>query len=268
MPPYTTQNQPPPPARNELVEWYSSIPPVTRALITAGALVPLAPALGAAKMSSLLLMWKPVFEKFQLWRLVTCFFVQPINLNLAFNLFFIYRSSLQLEREQFLGRTADYVYFLMVTSGIQLIAAYFLNHYALSSGLMLTISYLWSQRYRGTPVSFMFGFRFQAQYLPVVQIAYEFLMSSGSTPMVSIVGCAAGYIYDYFVTEYPRAAGVRLLDTPNWLRSLFPPTTHNQGGFGNTPAGPSNVRLQPGRAAEPSNSMFGSHQWGRGQRLE
>jgi len=51
----------------------------------------------------------------------------------------------------------------MVTSGVQLVAAYFLNHYALSSGLMMAISYLWSQKYRGTQVSFMFGLRFQVR---------------------------------------------------------------------------------------------------------
>jgi hypothetical protein len=72
MPPYTTQNQrPPPQPRNELVEWYYSIPPVTRALMTAGVVVPIAPVLGIAGMHSLLLVWKPVFEKFQA-RLVMC----------------------------------------------------------------------------------------------------------------------------------------------------------------------------------------------------
>jgi hypothetical protein len=72
MPPYRTQNQrPPPQPRNELVEWYYSIPPVTRALMTAGVVVPMAPVLGIAGMHSLLLVWKPVFEKFQA-RLVMC----------------------------------------------------------------------------------------------------------------------------------------------------------------------------------------------------
>jgi derlin-1 len=107
----------------------------------------------------------------------------------------------------------------------------------------------------------------QAQYLPAVQIAYEFLMSYGSTPMVSIIGCASGYLYNYFTNEYPRAAGVRLLDTPNWLKSLFPPTARNTGGFGNAAGDASNVRLQAGRPEQPSNSMFGGHQWGPGNRL-
>ena len=86
--------------------------------------------------------------------------------------------------------------------------------------------------------------------------------------MASIIGWGAGYLYNYFVEEYPRAAGIRLLDTPNWLRSLFPHTTGNQAGFANNTGGANNIRVQPGRAdQQPSNSVFGGHQWGRGQRL-
>jgi hypothetical protein len=92
-------------------------------------------------------------------------------------------------------------------------------------------------------------------------------MDGGKIPMVSIMGWGAGYLYNFFVEEYPRAAGVRLLDTPNWLRSLFPHTAGNQGGFANNTDGASNVRVNPGQADQPSNSIFGRHQWGRGQRL-
>lgn len=267
MPPYNAPNQRPPAPRNELLEFYHSIPPITRALLTAGIVVPVAPMLGLTNIYSLLLSWKAVTTKFQLWRLATCFFVNRIDINLAFSLFFIYRSSSQLESEQFLGRTADYLYFIMVTSGVQLVAAYFLDQHVLSSGLMMAVSYLWSQKYRGMPVSFMFGLRFQAQYLPLVQIGYEFLLGGGGIPIASMLGCASAYLYDYFTTEYPRAAGVRLLETPNWLRSLFPATTGNRGGFAANVAGAANVNVQAGQAVEPVNSIFGRHQWGRGQRL-
>lgn len=49
----------------------------------------------------------------------------------------------------------------MVTSRVQMVAGYSLNHNSLSSGLMMVISYLWSQKYRGSHISFMFGRRFQ-----------------------------------------------------------------------------------------------------------
>jgi hypothetical protein len=52
----------------------------------------------------------------------------------------------------------------------------------------------------------------QAQYHPAVQIAYEFLMSYGSTPMVSIIDCVSGYLYDYFTNEYPVQLAFLVLD--------------------------------------------------------
>ncbi|KAH8553697.1 Der1-like family-domain-containing protein [Umbelopsis sp. PMI_123] len=267
MPPYNGPNQRPPPPRNELEEWFNSIPPVTRSILAASIVIPLAGSFGVVHMSNFLLIWKPVLAKFQLWRLVTCFFLYSISLEWAFSLAFLYQFSSQLEREHYLGRTADYLYFIMVTCGIQVVVAYFAGNYVLSSGLSMAITYLWSQKNRGFPVTFMFGLRFQAQHLPLVRVLYEFIMSGGNLPIASIVGWGAGYFYNYFVEEYPRAAGVRLLDTPNWLRSLFPPTTGNRGGFANAGNAANNVRLNPGRADQPSNSVFGGHQWGRGNRL-
>ncbi|KAG2174555.1 hypothetical protein INT44_006818 [Umbelopsis vinacea] len=267
MPPYNAPNQRPPPPRNEIVEWVNDIPLVTRAILAASIVIPIAGTFGVVSMSNLLLIWKPVFEKFQLWRLVTCFFLYPVKLEWAFSLAYLYQFSAKLERDYFLGRTADYLYFIMVTCAVQVIAAYFASNYVLSSGLSMAITYLWSQKNRGSQVSFMFGVRFQAQYLPLVRVLYEFLMDMGRIPMASIIGWGAGYLYNFFVEEYPRAAGVRLLDTPNWLRTLFPHTTRNQGGFANNTGGASNVRVNTGPADQPSNSIFGGHQWGRGQRL-
>ncbi|GAB5585201.1 hypothetical protein Unana1_00101 [Umbelopsis nana] len=265
MPPYAAPNQRQPPARNEIYEWYLSMPPVTRVLFTLGTLIPIAPVLGAASYDKMALVWPLVYRKAQLWRLVTCFFLQAIDMSWPFFLYFLYRTSSQLEREVFLGRTADYVYFVMITGAIQLVTMYFFGYPSLCSGLMLALSYLWSQKYRGTMISFMFGLRFEAQFLPAVQIFFEWISLRGSPPVVACVGCASAWIYDYFVTEYPRAAGVRLLDTPNWLKRMFPSGQNNMASFGNT-GGSRNVRIQPG-SERPSNSVTGGHNWGRGNRL-
>jgi hypothetical protein len=64
MPPYNAPTQRPPP-RNEFVLWVEAIPPVTRAILGASIVFPLAGAFGVVNMSNLLLLWKPVLEKFQ-----------------------------------------------------------------------------------------------------------------------------------------------------------------------------------------------------------
>jgi hypothetical protein len=68
---------------------------------------------------------------------------------------------LQLENEVFQGQPADYMFFHLFTSGLQLAAASLFDIYVLSDGLLLSIAYLWSQHNRETPVSFMFGIRFK-----------------------------------------------------------------------------------------------------------
>lgn len=83
------------------------------------------------------------------------------SLGFAFNTYFLYRNSLQLETEIFRGQPADYIFFQLVTSGIQLAAASVFNLYVLNDGLLLAIAYLWAQHNRETIVSFMFGIRFK-----------------------------------------------------------------------------------------------------------
>lgn len=60
----------------------------------------------------------------QIWRLVTPFFLNRLGLAYAMNLYFIYRYSSQLENEVFLGRTADYLYFHIVSCALQLVNVY------------------------------------------------------------------------------------------------------------------------------------------------
>ena len=92
---------------------------------------------------------------------MSCFFFNQFSIGFAFNVFFLYRNSIQLETEVFQGQTADYLFFHLVTSCLQLLITSVFQISALSDGLLLSIAYLWAQHNRETPVSFMFGFRFK-----------------------------------------------------------------------------------------------------------
>ncbi|KAL0073111.1 Der1-like family-domain-containing protein [Phycomyces blakesleeanus] len=157
---------PPPPQpsiTNEAMQWYASVPPVTKALLTLSIVLTVAPALSLFNISYLILYWHGV-AKLQLWRLVTAFFVNRVNISFAMNIFFLYRYSNDLETQVFMGRTADYVYFHFIVGFIQLIAAYFLELFVLSDGLLLAVAYLWSQHNKETMMTFMFGLRFKVSY--------------------------------------------------------------------------------------------------------
>ncbi|CDH57373.1 mgc82342 protein [Lichtheimia corymbifera JMRC:FSU:9682] len=257
MPPQT------PPQRNEIVDWYQSIPPITKAIFTISVAATVAPALGLIEPYYLVLSWNAL-SKLQLWRLVTCFFVNRLGLAFAMNLFFMYRYSTQLETEVFGGRTADYIYYHLVTGVLQLAAARFLNLYVLSDGFLLSVAYLWSQHYREVPVTFMFGIQFKAKYLPWVLVAYDFLVS-GAMPIPSLVGIGASHIYYYLTTTYPSQGGRRYLSTPTFLQRMFPPSVQQRGfttGGGMWPG-----RQQQQQQTRQNTNLFGGHAWGRGQRL-
>ncbi|KAF7720815.1 Derlin 1 [Apophysomyces ossiformis] len=253
-----------PSARNEIVDWYTSIPPVTKAIFTLTILVTASPALQLVHPSYMILLWGEIRSKLQLWRLITPFFLHGFGLGFAMNLYLIYRHSLQLETQVFMGRTADYVYFLLVTCALQLAAAKFLDLLVMSNGLIMAVIYLWAQYNSEAMMNFMFGITFKALYLPWALVAYDFLLS-GAVPKPSLLGIATAHIYYYFTAIYPRQGGVQYLKTPAFLHRLFPPVPI-QGNHSGAHVWPTQQQrqqqTQPGRL-----NPFGGHSWGRGHRL-
>ncbi|KAI8988369.1 Derlin [Mycotypha africana] len=154
---------PPPqtPQRNEILDWYNSIPPITKALITLSLATTTLSGLGFVQPSTFVFYWPNIRYKLQLWRLVSCFFFNRFSLGYAFNLYFLYRNSQQLETEVFRNQPADYIFFHLFTATLQLITAIPFDLYVLSDGLLLSIAYLWAQHNRDSIVSFMFGIRFK-----------------------------------------------------------------------------------------------------------
>lgn len=84
-------------------------------------------------------------------------------------------------------------------------------------------------------------------------IASDFLMNGGVIPKASIAGLVSAHIYHYFTTVYPSQGGRRYLQTPGFLKRIFPSST--RGGFGNQHTRANNT------------NMFGRHSWGAGHRL-
>jgi derlin-1 len=95
-------------------------------------------------------------------------------------------------------------------------------------------------------------------------IASDFLMS-GSLPRASIAGMVSSHIYYYLATIYPSQGGRRFLETPQFLRRLFPATMPRggfRGGFGRQDEASSSSS-----SAARNTNLFGRHSWGSGQRL-
>jgi Derlin-2/3 len=90
----------------------------------------------------------------------------------------------------------------------------------LGSSLTFMMVYVWGRRNEFVNMSFLGLFNFSAPYLPWVLLAFSWVL--GSSPLVDVLGIAAGHSYYFLADVYPRMSGRRPLATPALLRALFP----------------------------------------------
>merc|ERR1712003_45882 len=95
---------------------------------------------------------------------------------------FLLRYGASLEREWFVGRKADFVYFVLISATLLHIIGYVFQWMVLSMGLILAIIYYWSRQNPDVIMSFLFGIKFPAVYLPWALVAMQLLMG-GSLPV-------------------------------------------------------------------------------------
>ncbi|XP_021563380.1 derlin-1 isoform X2 [Carlito syrichta] len=104
--------------------------------------------------------------------------------------------------------------------------------------LIMSVLYVWAQLNRDMVVSFWFGTRFKACYLPWVILGFNYIIG-GSYPM--------------------DLGGRNFLSTPQFLYRWLPSRRGGVSGFGAPPASM--------RRAADQNGGGGRHHWGQGFRL-
>ncbi|KAK9765299.1 hypothetical protein K7432_006489 [Basidiobolus ranarum] len=243
---------------NELVEWFRTIPFCTRYIFATTVVLAILGAFQVLSPSSMYYDLTSIISRFQIWRLVTCFFNYHLDLEFVFNLYFLYTYSSQLERSPtFLGRTGDYVYFIIVTMTFSLVlSTIFKDVFFFHSALIMSIIFLWSQYFKEVMVTFFFGIRFRALYLPYVLIIYSTLSRGGNLPFAEILGLISSYIYFYLHDIHPATGGANYLKTPQLISNYF----------GNAPAAADGIYVQHGtNRGQPQNQP--GYNWGQGRRL-
>jgi derlin-1 len=161
----------------------------------------------------------------------------------------LYRYSVSLETTIYEGRRADYVFFLLFCAVFLLASTAILPSVILGTGLLSSLLYLWSRKNPDLVLSFMFGLRFKAIYLPWVLCGFKLLQ--GGSPLIELIGIVVGHLW-YFVTDlYPLQSGRQILKTPAILYNWFPSPYAPQQAQNNNPNAPAAAR----------------HAWGQGHRL-
>ncbi|PIK50878.1 putative derlin-1 [Apostichopus japonicus] len=125
--------------------------------------------------------------------------------------------------------------------------------------MILSALYVWCQLNRDVIVSFWFGTRFKAMYLPWVLVGFNWILRGGG--LAEILGILVGHLYFFLTFKYPQDFGGRtLLKTPDILYKYFPNRQGGISGFGQAPAS----RRRP----EANNGgVGGRHNWGQGNPL-
>jgi len=230
------------PASNPVTDFLFSLPPVTRVLFACTVVTTLA-ANFLFPIPKFLLLWPHVIIRWELWRLLTCFFVGKLGFNWAMNLYFLYRNALDLERGKYGARSADFAVVVMLIMLFSLVSAYFFDIIVLTDPLMMALVYLWSNDSPYQMVGFMFGMQFPAMYLPWVLAGWDLLMS-GEVPTVKLLGIVIGHMVHWITNVYPTQNGGRqLVPTPDWVRQVV-----GNGGSGPTSTGRGFAVQTPGQA--------------------
>lgn len=237
--------------------WYRSIPLFTRWWLTLTLGFTLAGRFGILRPLDLALLYEPFIYRFHLWRPLTALFYYPLSPQTGFhfliNCYFLYSYSIRLEKGQYDGRPADYFFLLTFTWLTCVILALLFQVAVLMDPMVLSVLYIWCQLNKDVIVSFWFGSRFKAMYLPWVLLAFNAIVMGGG--LMELLGIVVGHIYFFLMYKYPQElAGPRLISTPEIFYDWFP--SQNSGhGFG----------AAPERRAEPPGPR--RHDWGRGHVL-
>jgi len=252
-------------ASNDIGDWYRGIPQITKYWFTGSVVVPLMGRMGLLNPRWMILDFSSFIYSFQVWRPLTAALYYPLSgprgFHYLMNLYFLYSYSTRLENDTFAGAPADYAFMLIFNWLCLVIIGFGAQLMLLMDPLVLSVLYVWCQLNKDQVVSFWFGTRFKAMYLPWVLFAFNLIIGSGG--MLELFGIITGHLYFFLMFKYPQDfGGAQLISVPNFLHKLLPKRRQGVAGFGQAPA---STRRRP----DDDNGGGGwrGHQWGQGHQL-
>lgn len=125
-----------------------------------------------------------------------------------------------LETLQFAGQPADYLWFMLLVIAMLTGLNVYFGLAVLWEGFSTALVHVWAQYNKAVTVSFMFGLRFPAVYLPGAMALYTLVM--GGDVMGVLMGIFVGHLY-YFSKEIlarRNAKILKVLEAPSFIRRL------------------------------------------------
>lgn len=246
----------------EIADWFNQIPPLTRYWFAGSIAVPMLCRLNVFSPYSMVLT-SDFLKNLALWKPLTSVLYYPISgggggFHYLVNLYFLYNYSQRLENGHFSGRPADFAFMLLFNWVSLVVTSLAFGVMMLMDPMIMSVIYVYCMLNQDQIVSFWFGTRFKARFLPWVLFGVNFLLGGGG--MSELMGILVGHLYFFVMLKYPAEQGVTLLNTPQILYKYLP--THPAAAYVN-PERP----IRPAPAASQPSAPTGYH-WGRGRRLE
>ena len=235
--------------------WFASLPIVTKTLCVSTLMCSGLVTFGWVNPMQIIFHVPSITHRLELWRLLTPYlFAGKFSFSFLMHLMALYENCMRYERMPFNtgggGTSADYVWMLCLSMVVFPILAHVVGMVIFSESLLFMIMYVWSRREPEGALN-IFGFKFQALYLPWIYLAIRLLM--GNPIMSPLYGIAIGHLYYFLADVLPLSHNIDLIHTPAFMVRLVDSVT------GVTrPSGPN---LNGG----PPTRM--GHNWGQGRRL-
>eukprot|EP00798_Chlamydomonas_sp_ICE-L_P017863 gene17863-24253_t len=224
--------------------WFQSLPPIMRSYGAAILVTSLGFRFGFVNLTYFALMWPKVFQKLEIWRLVTqFFFIGKLSISWLIRLTWIIQYAVPLEQQTYQFEPADFAFMLIIVASLLSAFTLVVKAYFNGVALIMAMVYLWSRNFPDQQVSIMGMVKIKSFYLPFAFCAMSLIMGDDITP--DIAGIVAGHIYYFLWDLYPRAGGPNLLKTPVWLKNALADGL----GIGAANAGVANNGIRVGQAA-------------------
>lgn len=186
---------------DSLQSWFQSLPMVTKTFFVCTLLTGACCSFNFISPSSCVFVWPLISRKFEIWRLVMpYFFAGGFSFNFAMHLYILYQNCLRYEANPYNtgagGSSADFLWMVIIAAAIHTVLAWIFEFMVFSESMLYVIMYVWSRREPDGRLS-MFGFKFQALYLPWIYMGIRMIMGGSIT--MPLLGVAIGHVYFFLV---------------------------------------------------------------------
>jgi hypothetical protein len=168
-----------------ITEWYHALPVISKFWLSGAAAAALATYTGA--LSPRTLLWDPysVLNDYQLYRLLSPFYLGPLSLPFLINMFTLSQSAVAVEQSQ--SHPASFLYMLLLLFAGTGALSFFLPVLLPGLSLMFAVMHIWGRANADRNVNFMFGIQFPAAYLAMVWGLLSGLQGDWIHPIVGIL---------------------------------------------------------------------------------